>query len=70
MYDQLTTEELTVLQNVLYSGTEEAYKVVEVGSDYPDWLEYYRQVHREVGHLFIEAGTELISRLDRCIRAA
>jgi hypothetical protein len=30
----------------------------------------YRQVHREVGYLFIEAGTELLEWLDQDARVA
>jgi hypothetical protein len=64
MYDLLTTDELTMLQRMLYDGTEEAYKVTRSRDEEPDWPGRYRPVHRELGHLFIEAGTELVERLD------
>lgn len=70
MYDALTMTELTVLQRMLYEGTDEAYKVACGGDEAPGWTEQYRPVHRELGHLFIEAGTELVERLDEQVKVA
>lgn len=64
MYDTLTTSELTVLQSMLFEGTEEAYRLARIEGDAPGGTRYYRRVHSELGHLFIEAGTELLMRLD------
>lgn len=64
MYDALTFHELTTLQNVLYEGTEEAFRVVNSRVADPSWFAQYRPVHSEVGILFIEAGTELLDRID------
>jgi hypothetical protein len=64
MYDILTFAELTVLQNVLYEGTEEAFRVANLGGSDPLKFNHYRLVHMEVGQLFIEAGTELLHRID------
>jgi hypothetical protein len=65
MYDLLTTKELTVLQSMLFEGTEEAYGAVCAGYDAPTWTAQYYPVHGELGQLFIEAGTELLLRLDQ-----
>jgi hypothetical protein len=70
MYDLLTTAELTVLQKMLYDGTEDAYRVTRSGDEELGWTDRYRPVHREVGRLFIEAGTELVERLDVHPKAA
>src|SRR5487761_1583896 len=70
MYDLLTTTELTVLQSMLFEGTEEACRTAALKGDDPDWVEQYRPTHREIAHLFIEAGTELIRRLDQQLKAA
>jgi hypothetical protein len=70
MYEMLTRAELTMLQNILFEGTEEAYRVADLMSDCPHSFMSYRQVHREVGHLFIEAGTELLEWLDQDARVA
>jgi hypothetical protein len=64
MYGALTFQELTVLQNVLYEGTEEAFRVANTRGSDPLWFNHYRPVHSEVGRLFIEAGTELLERID------
>ena len=64
MFDKLTTAELTILQSVLYEGTEDAYEVVGLKRADTGWFGLYCPVHREVGSLFIEAGTELVRRLD------
>jgi hypothetical protein len=64
MYDELTNCELTVLQSMLYEGTEDAYRLARLESVPPDWINRYRHLHRDLGLLFIEAGTELISRID------
>jgi hypothetical protein len=65
MYMMLTTAELTVLQNILYEGTEEAYQVTGLGQHDPHWFDTYRPVHAEVGRLFLAVGQELLTRLDR-----
>jgi hypothetical protein len=70
MYDLLTTTELTVLQSMLFEGTENAYRVASVREANPRWTANYRPVHVELGNLFIEAGTELLLRLDQQVRAA
>jgi hypothetical protein len=70
MYEMLTRAELTTLQNLLFEGTEEAYRVADLMREDPHSFMSYRQVHREVGHLFIEAGTELLERLDQGVRVA
>jgi hypothetical protein len=70
MYDLLTTAELTVLQSMLYEGTEEAYFVADVKRDDPDWTDHYRPAHRDIALLFIEAATELVNRLDQQSLAA
>ncbi len=70
MYDLLTTSELTVLQSMLFEGTEETYRLACTGSAGPGRAKRYCPVHRELGHLFIEAGTELLLRLDQQIKVA
>jgi hypothetical protein len=64
MYDALTMSELCVLQSMLYEGTEDAFRVAHLNRSDPAWFGYYRPVHREVAVLFIDAGTELVARLD------
>ena len=70
MYDALTTSELTVLQSMLFEGTEDAFRIACLQDGEPNWTGQYRPVHRELGHLFIEAGTELLLRLDLQVKAA
>jgi hypothetical protein len=70
MYDMLATRELTVLQSVLFEGTEDAYRTAHLTHDDPDWLGHYHPVHQEIAHLFIEAATELLERLDRHVLVA
>jgi hypothetical protein len=70
MYDLLTTTELTVLQSMLFEGTEDAYRLAGIQDGNPGWMEHYRPVHTELGNLFIEAGTELLQRLDQQLQAA
>jgi hypothetical protein len=70
MFDTLTTTELTVLQGMLYEGTTESYRVTRLGLQNAGWFAAYRPVHSEIGQLFIEAGTELVGRLDQHIKAA
>jgi hypothetical protein len=65
MYHALTTRELTVLQSMLYEATENAYRVVSFKHGCPDWINHYGPVHLETGDLFIEAGTELLQRLNQ-----
>jgi hypothetical protein len=64
MFDMLTTTELTVLQSMLFEGTEEACRVADLNRTDADSFRSYRPVHSEVGLLFIEIGTELLGRLD------
>jgi len=70
MYDLLTTRELTVLQSMLYDGTKAAYRVARLMGEDRDSFERYRPVHTETAHTFIEAGTELVRRLDGIAKAA
>jgi len=70
MYEMLTRAELTILQNILFESTEEAYRVADLMRDHPDSFTSYRQVHHELGHLFIEAGTELLEMLDQGVPVA
>jgi hypothetical protein len=64
MYDTLSTKELTALQEMLYTATEEAYWTASLGPGNRAWLARYRPVHTEIARLFLEAGEELIDRLD------
>jgi hypothetical protein len=70
MYELLTTTELNVLQSMLFEGTEDAYRAAHLMDGYPGRVMDYRPVHLELGNLFIEAGTELLLRLDQQVRAA
>lgn len=70
MYDLLTTKELTLLQSMLFEATEDTFHAVTVKSRNPAWLVRYRPFHQELGNLFIEAGTELLFRLDQDAMAA
>jgi hypothetical protein len=65
MYGTLTTAELAVLKDVLFEGSEEAYRVACASRAELGWAEHRQPVHRELAQLFIEAGTELFLRLDR-----
>jgi hypothetical protein len=70
MYDLLTTAELTVLQSMLYEATEDAFGASSAVNGRPGWAAYYSPVHQELGSLFIEAGTELLQRLDQAAKVA
>lgn len=70
MYNLLTTSELTVLQSMLYEGTEDAYGLVGLKRDQPPWAADYVPLHCELAHLFLEAGSELVDRLNQRRRAA
>jgi hypothetical protein len=70
MYELLTSAELNVLQSMLYEGTEDAFRLASIRDGNPGWVVHYRPVHSELGHLFIEAGTELLIRLDHQVQAA
>jgi hypothetical protein len=70
MYKLLSTRELTALQSMLFEGTEDAYRAASLTADDLDWLGHYRPVHQEIAHLFIEAATELLERLDQHVLAA
>lgn len=63
MYDALSTPELVVLQDMLYTATEKAYRLANLVPDCDDWLDRYRPVHNEVARLFLEAAHELLGRL-------
>jgi hypothetical protein len=70
MYYLLTTEELTVLQSMLYEATEETFRTANILTGHPVWTESYGPLHQDVAHLFMEAGNELLLRLDLSVRAA
>jgi hypothetical protein len=70
MYDLLTMRELTVLQSMLFDGTEDTYRLARIKNGNPGWMAHYRPVHTELGNLFIEAGTELLQRLDQQLQPA
>jgi hypothetical protein len=70
MYNLLTTKELTVLHSMLFEATEVAFLAVSAPNEDPAWFARYRLFHRELGNLFIEAGTELLLRLDEDVKAA
>jgi hypothetical protein len=67
MYDLLTDDELTVLQRLLFAGTEDAFRAGErqaarhtAGTARAVQL---CDTHEEIATLFLEAGTELLCRL-------
>jgi hypothetical protein len=64
MYDALTFRELTVLQSMLYEGTQNAFCIASLGRSDLARYNQYMPIHREIGLLFIEAGTELLERID------
>ena len=64
MYDALSTTELTALQEVLYTATERAYWVLNLAAQNHGWLARYWPGHTETARLFLEAGEELLDRLD------
>jgi hypothetical protein len=64
MYDTLSTTELTTLQDMLYTATEKVYRMANLAPADRDWLSRYRPVHAEIARLFLEAGQELLNRLD------
>lgn len=70
MYDLLTMKELALLQSMLFEATEDAFNTVTAKNGNPAWFVRYRPFHRELGDLFIEAGTELMFRLNQGTRAA
>lgn len=51
IYEALTTAELTVLQDLLYTATEKAFALRD------------RSLHGELAELFMEAGHALLGRL-------
>ena len=63
MYELLTPSELTALQDILFSATENAYRLANLAPKDLDWQTHYRPVHAEVAWLFLEVGQELVSRL-------
>jgi hypothetical protein len=64
MYDKLTFRELTVLQSMLYEGTEQAFSIADRLRSEPEWFSRYRPTHSEIAELFIEAATELLDRME------
>jgi hypothetical protein len=70
MYDTLDTPELTALQSILFEGTEDAYRTAHLMRDDPDWFGRHHPVHQEIAHLFLEAATELLERLDQQVLVA
>jgi hypothetical protein len=70
MYDLLTTTELTVLQSMLFEATEAAYLLVDAKEADPSWFGRYHPYHQDLGNLFIEAGMELLERLDEDAKVA
>ena len=64
MYDALSMTELTALQDMLYTATERAYWVLNLAPVNHGWLARYWPVHTEIAWLFLEAGEELLGRLD------
>jgi hypothetical protein len=70
MYDLLTTAELNVLQSMLFEGTEDAFRIASIMDGNRGRAQRYAAVHRDLGYLFIEAGTELLVRLDQQVAAA
>jgi hypothetical protein len=70
MYEMLTTRELTTLQSIFYEATENVYRAVSAKDGCSEWIRHYGPVHLELGHLFIEAGTELLQRLDQLLPSA
>ena len=66
MYDLLTDDELTVLQRLLFNGTEDAFRAGEelnchTAAD--TRTEQMCDTHQEIATLFLEAGAELLWRL-------
>lgn len=70
MYELLTDRELTVLQSMLHEAAEEAYGMARANDDDASWRGRFVPLHKEVAHLFLEAGTALIARLDGSAKAA
>lgn len=69
MYEKLSTRELTVFQDMLYSATGKAFRLANLSSSDPDRLTRYRQLHSDVARLFLEAAEELVGRLDHAVQA-
>jgi hypothetical protein len=63
VYEALTTEELNMLQEMLYEGVGAAFRVASGGLREPESFKRHAPVHAEVGRLFLEAGEELVGRL-------
>jgi len=49
---------------MLYTATERAYCVLNLAPVNHGWLARYWPVHAEIAWLFLEAGEELLDRLD------
>ena len=65
MYEALSMTELTALQDMLYTATERAYWVLNLAPVNHGWLARYWPLHTEIAWLFLEAGEELLGRLDQ-----
>ena len=70
MYDLLTTAELNVLQSMLFEAAEDAFRIASITDGNWGRAQRYGAVHHDLGNLFIEAGTELLVRLDQQVTAA
>lgn len=66
MYDALSTTELTALQDILYTATEKAFRLANLAPG----LGRYHPIHAEVARLFMEAGNELMGRLENAKQRA
>lgn len=63
MYETLTTDELSALQEVLYAAVEKAYRICNAGQRNSAVFERYQPFHRDLGYAFIQAAEELSARL-------
>lgn len=63
MYEMLTTDELSVLQETLYVAVENVYRICVADEGDCDVFERYQAFHRDLGYAFIQAGEELQDRL-------
>ncbi len=63
MFGALTDGELSILQDMLYDGTEDVFSFSDLGYDNLDWVCCYRPLHSEIAQLFLEAASELRNRL-------
>jgi hypothetical protein len=70
MYHMLNTRELTVLQKMLFEGTEKAFSAVSQNGREVDSAHCHSAMHCELAHLFFEAAGELYQRLGHTAAAA